>query len=176
MPLLPPFADRYGLKAAAITAVDLVRGLAKLIGWDCIEVPGATGYVNTNYAGKGAAAVAALDKYDLVFVHVEAPDEAGHNANAKDKTEALEQIDANIVGPVLNRLRAEGQEWRVLVLPDHPTPCTVRTHTPDPVPFAMAGKRVEAVMSVPFTEATAAASDLHIPHGCEMMEYFLTVR
>jgi 2,3-bisphosphoglycerate-independent phosphoglycerate mutase len=176
MPLLPAFGDRYGVKVAAITAVDLVRGLAKLIGWDCIEVPGATGYVNTNYAGKGAAAVAALDKYDLVFVHVEAPDEAGHNANANDKVAALEQIDANIVGPVLKRLRAEGEEWRILVLPDHPTPCTVRTHTPDPVPFAMAGKRVEAVISEPFNEATAAASDLHIPRGCEMMEYFLTIR
>ena len=176
MPMLPPFTDLYKVHAAAITAVDLVRGLAKLIGWDCIEVPGATGYVNTNYAGKGAAAVAAVDKYDLVFVHIEAPDEAGHNANVADKVASLEQIDANIVGPVLQRLRAEGEDWRILVLPDHPTPCTVRTHTPQSVPFAIAGKRVESVIHKPFNETTAAASDLHIDRGCDMMEYFLTIR
>jgi len=175
-PHLEPFAKRFGVKAAAITAVDLVRGLAKLIGWDVIEVPGATGYIDTNYAGKGAAAVKALDDHDLVFVHIEAPDEAGHNANAAGKVSAIEQIDKHIVGPLLKRLRAEGQEWRILVLPDHPTPCTVRTHTADPAPFAIAGKRVESVVSEPFTEAAAAESDLHIENGCELMQYFLTVR
>jgi 2,3-bisphosphoglycerate-independent phosphoglycerate mutase len=176
MPQLTKFADRYGVKAAAITAVDLIRGIARLIGWDVIEVPGATGYVDTNYAGKGIAAIAALDDHDLVFVHVEAPDEAGHNANVAGKVSSIEQIDAHIVGPVLKRLQAEGQDWRILVLPDHPTPCTLRTHTAEPVPFAMAGKRVEGVIQEPFTEAAAAAGDLHIARGCEMMEYFLTVR
>jgi len=176
MPQLPGFADRFGLKGVAITAVDLVRGLATLIGWDRIEVPGATGYIDTNFAGKGAAAVEALDKYDLVCVHVEAPDEAGHNAQLKHKVEAIAQIDRHIVGPVLERLKKEGQEWRILVLPDHHTPIQVRTHTGDPVPFAMAGKRVEAVVGGPFTEETGAASDLHIARGCELMEYFLTVR
>ena len=175
-PKLKSFADLYGKKAAAITAVDLVRGLAKLIGWDVIEVPGATGYVDTNFAGKGAAAVAALDKYDLVFVHVEAPDEAGHNANVAGKVTSIEQIDQHIVGPVLKRLQAEGKHWRILVLPDHPTPCTLRTHTSEPVPFAMAGERLEGVVSESFTEANAAASDLHVARGCEMMEFFLTVR
>ena len=156
--------------------MDLVRGLAKLIGWDIIEVPGATGYIDTNFAGKGAAAVAALDKYDLVFVHVEAPDEAGHNANVAGKVTSIEQIDQHVVGPVLKRLQAEGKGWRILVLPDHPTPCTLRTHTGEPVPFAMAGQRLEGVVSESFTEANAAASDLHIERGCEMMEFFLTVR
>ena len=176
MPQLAPFAGRFGVRAAAITAVDLVKGLAKLIGWDVIPVEGATGYLDTNYAGKGAAAVAALDDHDLVFVHVEAPDEAGHNANVKGKIAAIEQIDQHIVGPLLKRLRAEGDEWRVLVLPDHPTPCTVRTHTPEAVPFAMAGKRVESVVAEAFTEANAAAADLHIEHGHELMQFFLTVR
>ena len=176
MPKLPPFTELYGKRGAAITGVDLVRGLSGLIGWDRIEVQGATGYVDTNYAGKGAAAVAALDEYDLVFVHVEAPDEAGHNANPQAKVTAIENIDKHIVGPVLQRLRKEGDQWRVLVLPDHPTPCAVRTHTADPVPFAMAGARVESVLSRPFDEKSAAASDLHIPRGCELMEYFLTVR
>ncbi|MCK4601174.1 MAG: phosphoglycerate mutase, partial [Phycisphaerae bacterium] len=134
------------------------------------------GFVDTNYAGKGAAAVEALDRLDLVCVHVEAPDEAGHHADAKGKVKAISQIDQHVVGPVLKHLQAGGDEWRILVLPDHPTPCKVRTHTPDAVPFAIAGKRVEAVASRPFTEEAAAASDLHIPNGCELMEYFLTVR
>ena len=176
MPDLDAFEKRYGIQAAAITAVDLVRGVARLIGWECIDVPGATGFVDTNYAGKGAAAVKALDDLDLVFVHVEAPDEAGHAADAKAKIHAIEQIDEHVVGPVLERLKAEGDDWRILVLPDHPTPCSVRTHTREPVPFAMAGKRVEAVIHEPFNENTAADSDLHVDRGCDLMEYFLTVR
>ncbi|MCJ7545013.1 MAG: cofactor-independent phosphoglycerate mutase [Phycisphaerae bacterium] len=176
MPQLTPFTERFGLRAAAVAAVDLVRGLARLIGWDVLTVQGATGYLDTNSAGKGAAAVAALDNHDLVFVHVEAPDEAGHNANIKGKIAAIEQIDQHIVGPLLKRLQAEGPEWRILVLPDHPTPCTVRTHTRDAVPFAMAGKRVESVLAEPFSEAHAAESDLHIARGHELMQFFLTIR
>jgi len=176
MPTLDPFEARYHLRGAAITAVDLVRGIAKLIGWPCIEVEDATGYVDTNYEGKGQAAVAALDDVDLITVHVEAPDEAGHAADSAGKIRALEQIDTHIVGPLLERLKAEGDHWRILVLPDHPTPCTVRNHTHDPVPFAIAGKRVMSIREAPFTERSAAASDLHIARGCELMEYFLTVR
>lgn len=176
MPQLTPFVDRFGVRAAAIAAVDLVRGLARLIGWDVLTVEGATGYLDTNYAGKGAAAASALDDHDLVFVHVEAPDEAAHNANIKGKIAAIEQIDQHVVGPVLKRLQAEGDEWRILVLPDHPTPCTVRTHTRDAVPFAMAGKRVESVVGETFSEANAAASDLHVARGHELMQFFLTVR
>ncbi len=176
MPTLKPFAERYGKSAVAITAVDLVRGISKLIGWDLIEVQGATGYVDTNYAGKGTAAVRAIDDYDIVCVHVEATDEAGHNADVAGKVRALEQIDEHIVGPVLKRLKSEGDDWRMMVLPDHPTPCTIRTHTSDPVPFAIAGKQIESLVDEPFTEETAAKSDLQIARGCELMEYFLTVR
>jgi len=176
MPQLPSFKDKRGLRGAAITAVDLVRGVARLIGWDVIEAPGATGYVETNYAGKGEHAVAALDNYDVVCVHVEATDEAGHNADVKGKVHALEQIDRHIVGPVLQRLQAEGDDWRILISPDHPTPCTIRTHTANAVPFAVAGKRIETVMAQPFTEDAAAASDFHVARGFELMEFFLTVR
>lgn len=176
MPKLPAFESRYGKVGRMITAVDLLRGLAALIGWDRIEVPGATGYIDTNYAGKGEAAVAALDECDLVCVHVEAPDEAGHNADVQGKVHSIEQIDRHIVGPLLERLRAEGDAWRVLVLPDHPTPCTIRTHTSVPVPFVIAGKRIESVRHGRFTEADADAGDLHIARGCDLMEYFLTVR
>jgi len=176
MPRLPLFENRFGLSGAVITGVDLVRGLAGLIGWDIIEVDGATGYLDTNYAGKGAAAVEALDKYDLVFVHVEAPDEAGHNADPQAKIEALQQIDTHIVAPVLNRLKAEGDDWRILLLPDHPTPCTLRTHTRQAVPFALAGKNTAGIVDAPFTEQTAEEADLHIAKGCDLMEFFLKVR
>lgn len=176
MPTLPSFRELYGLNGAAITAVDLIRGLSRLIGWDTIEVEGATGYVDTNYAGKGQAAVAALDEYDLVCVHIEATDEAGHNADVEGKVYALEQIDRHIVAPVLKRLQAEGDDWRILILPDHPTPCSVRTHTSAAVPFAIAGKDIESIMDNPFTEAFAEESDLHIAQGYELMEYLLTVR
>jgi 2,3-bisphosphoglycerate-independent phosphoglycerate mutase len=176
MPQLPSFIERFGLKGAAITAVDLVRGLAKLIGWECVAVPGATGYLDTNYAGKGQAAVEALDRVDLICVHIEATDEAGHNANVQGKVQSLAQIDKHIVGPVLQRLQKEGEAWRILVLPDHPTPVSLRTHTREPVPFAIAGQRIAAVVQEPFTEANAAAGDLHVEHGHELMEFFLTVR
>lgn len=176
MPALPSFIERFGLKGAAITAVDLVRGLAKLIGWECVPVAGATGYLDTNYAGKGAAAVEALGRADLVVVHVEATDECGHNANAEGKVQALTQIDQHIVGPILARLRQEGDDWRILVLPDHPTPCALRTHTAEPVPFAIAGKGITSVLQEPYSESHAQSSDLHVQHGHELMEFFLTVR
>jgi len=176
MPNLPPFAERFGKSAATIAAVDLVRGISKLIGWDVIDVEGATGYIETNYPGKGAAAVEALADHDIVFVHVEAPDEAGHNADVAAKVDAIGRIDEHVVGPVLRQLRDGGEPWRILVLPDHPTPCTVRTHTRRAVPFAVAGERIESVLHGTFDEATGEQSDLHIDRGCELMEYFLTVR
>ena len=175
-PQLRSFAERFGLNGAAIAAVDLVRGIAKLIGWEVIDVEGATGYVETNYTGKGAAAVAALDTHDIVFVHVEAPDEASHNADITAKVRAISRIDEHVVGPVLKRLRAEGDKWRILVLPDHATPCRIRTHTADPVPFAIAGAGIQAVLRGTFDETSAAESDLHIEPGSDLMEYFLTVR
>jgi len=172
-PTLPSFQERFGIRAAVITAVDLIRGIAMLTGMNVIEVEGATGYVDTNYAGKGAAAVAALDACDLVIVHVEAPDECGHKAEAKLKTQAIADIDQHIVTPVLKRLKAEGDDWRILVSPDHPTPVELRTHTADPVPFAVAGKDIAHVVSGPLTEANAAESDFHVKFGHELMEFFL---
>ena len=176
MPTLIPFQNRFGLCGAAITAVDLVRGISMLIGWDVLPVEGATGYIETNYIGKGQRAVEAIDDYDIVFVHVEAPDEAGHNADIKGKVKAIEQIDRHIVGPVMDRLKKEGEDWRIMVLPDHPTPLDVRTHTRTPVPFAIAGKRMEQVVTGQFDETTAEESDLYIPRGSDLMEFFLTVR
>ena len=166
------FEKRFGLRGAAITAVDLVRGLAKLIGFDLISVPGATGFVDTNYQGKGSAAIEALEKYDIVFVHVEAPDEAGHNGNAEMKKKAIEQIDRHIVGPVLDALRRR-DSWRILVMPDHPTPVRTGAHSGEPVPFAMAGTGVKGIVHKSFSEANAAQSGFKIDNGYELMEYFL---
>jgi 2,3-bisphosphoglycerate-independent phosphoglycerate mutase len=166
------FKKRFGISGAAITAVDLVRGLAKLIGFDLIKVPGATGFVDTNYKGKGSAAVKALKKYDLVFVHVEAPDEASHNGSIELKKKAVEQIDKYIVGPVLEALQ-NYKSWRILVMPDHPTPIRTGAHSAEAVPFAMAGTEVKGILNTTFSEANAAKSGFKIENGFELMEYFL---
>ncbi len=169
---MEPFQERFGLRGAVIAAVDLVRGLARLVGMDIIHVPGATGYLDTDYRGKGQAAVEALDEYDLVIVHVEAPDEAGHNGDAKAKIQALERVDKHIVGPVLEKLRGF-DAWKILIAPDHPTPVDKRTHTADPPPFCLAGEGVQAVLERPFTERSAEGSDLQIDPGHSLMPYFL---
>jgi len=166
------FQKRFGIKGAAITAVDLVRGLAKLIGFDLIDVPGATGFVDTNYQGKAAAAIEALEKYDIVFVHIEAPDEASHNGNAEMKKKAIEQVDKHIVGPVLEALQ-KYESWRILVMPDHPTPVRTCAHSAEPVPFAMAGTNISGILHSNFGETNAAKSGLRIDNGFELMEYFL---
>ncbi|PKL49801.1 MAG: cofactor-independent phosphoglycerate mutase [Planctomycetes bacterium HGW-Planctomycetes-1] len=166
------FESRFGLKGVAITAVDLVRGLAKLIGFDLIKVEGATGFADTNYNGKAEAAIKALEKYDIVFVHIEGPDEAGHAGNADLKKKAVERIDKYIVGPVYNALQ-KYESRRILVMPDHPTPVSHKAHTGQPVPFAMAGTGIDPLLNSPFSEAEAAQSGLKIEKGCELMEYFI---
>jgi 2,3-bisphosphoglycerate-independent phosphoglycerate mutase len=152
-----------------ITGVDLIRGLAVSMGMKLIEVPGATGYIDTNYSGKGVAAVRALDEYELVVVHVEAPDEAGHLGDAALKVETLERVDELVVGPVLDALRAH-DEWRILVAPDHPTPCTTRAHSAQPPPFCFAGHALGAGEGRAFSEANAAAGGLMIDPGYKLME------
>ena len=166
------FHKRFGLKGVTITAVDLVKGLSKLIGFDLINVSGATGFIDTNYQGKASAAIEALDEYDIVFVHIEAPDEASHNGNAEMKKKAIEQIDKYIVGPVLEALQGY-ESWRILVMPDHPTPIRSCAHSPEPVPFAMAGDNISGILHTTFSEANAAKSGFRIDKGFELMEYFL---
>ncbi len=166
------FEKRFGLKGAAITAVDLVRGLAKLIGFDLINVPGATGFVDTNYQGKASAAIEALKKYDIVFIHIEAPDEASHTGSIELKKKAIEQIDKYIVGPVFEALQ-KYDNWRILVMPDHPTPISNMAHSPEPVPFAIAGNNISGILNTTFSEANAAKSGFRIENGFEFMEYFL---
>ncbi|MBX3396787.1 MAG: cofactor-independent phosphoglycerate mutase [Phycisphaerae bacterium] len=173
VPILPRFKQRFGVRGAVIAAVDLIRGLGRLVGWSVIDVPGATGYIDTDYVAKGRYAVEALDAYDLVAVHIEAPDEAGHMGDAAAKLEALERIDEHIVGPVLEKLRSF-ERWRILIAPDHPTPVAHRTHTDVPPPFCMAGTDVPAgILKRAFSERAALESDFHVALGHELMDHFL---
>ncbi|MCX9010420.1 MAG: cofactor-independent phosphoglycerate mutase [Candidatus Methanoperedens sp.] len=135
-PSMPLFKDLYSVTGSIISAVDLLKGIGKYAGLNVIEVPGATGYLDTNFSGKAAYAVESLHERDFVFVHVEAPDEAGHMGDIEAKIRAIEDFDEKVVGGVLDELGAFG-EYRIMVLPDHPTPIPVRTHTREPVPFAI---------------------------------------
>jgi 2,3-bisphosphoglycerate-independent phosphoglycerate mutase len=136
-PAFPLFSELYGLKGAIISAVDLVNGIGIYAGLDVIQVPGATGYLDTNYKGKGEYAMKALDDHDFVFVHVEAPDEAGHMGNLKAKIQAIEDFDEKVVGTVLKAAMEYSEAVTIMVLPDHPTPVARRTHTSAPIPFAV---------------------------------------
>jgi 2,3-bisphosphoglycerate-independent phosphoglycerate mutase len=166
------FEKKYGLKGTAITAVDLVKGLANLIGFDFIKVEGATGYFDTNYRAKGLAAIDAIKKYDIVLVHVEATDEAGHAGKAEIKKRALEEIDKYIVGPVMAELK-KYERWRILVMPDHPTPVSTQGHTGDAVPFAMMGDGISGEVHLPLGEKNAAKTGIKIDNGYQLMEFFL---
>ncbi|MCH9022789.1 MAG: hypothetical protein IID32_08480 [Planctomycetes bacterium] len=172
-PQLDDFTQKFGPEAAVITAVDLVRGLGRLMGMKIVEVDGATGYLDTNYRGKGEAAIEVLDEKDLVIVHVESPDEAGHGGLVDEKIEAIERIDQDVVAPVLKYFQGQSEGWRIMVLPDHPTPIHLRTHTADPVPFAIAGSDIAAVRKLTYSEANGRQSGLMIEKGDTLMEYFL---
>jgi 2,3-bisphosphoglycerate-independent phosphoglycerate mutase len=172
-PSMPMFKERFGVTSATmITGVDLLRGLAVLLGWDVTQVPGMTSFHDTDYAGQGWATAAALDRYDLVFSHVESPDEASHQADWKTKIDAIEHIDRYIVGPVLEKLRTF-PAWRIMVLPDHPTNIATRKHGYAPTCFAIAGTGVQQASPGPYCERTAQGSGLYFEHGEELMEYFL---
>jgi 2,3-bisphosphoglycerate-independent phosphoglycerate mutase len=169
---LETFASRFGPRAAVITGVDILRGMARLMGMEILEVPGATGYIDTDYAGKGQAAVRALDEFDLVIVHVEAADESAHMGDAGEKVRSLERMDQAIVGPLLERL-ARSPAWRVLVAVDHPTLTTTRGHSAIPPLFAFAGTGIAAVERAPFTETAADRGGYWITPGHRLMDVFL---
>ena len=172
-PALPAFRQAYGVDAVMITAVDLLRGLAALAAWRRIEVPGATGYLDTDYAAKGRYAVAALGGAELVCVHVEAPDEASHQGDAAEKVRALERIDADIVAPLAAAL--EGVPHRILVCPDHPTLLSTKTHSRGTVPFVMAGTGVAASGAGRYDEGAALGTGQRIEPGWRLMGEFLGV-
>ncbi len=173
-PRLTRFNELHGLKGAILSAVDLVRGVGMLAGWDRIDVPGATGYLDTDYAAKGRYGAAALADHDIVCVHVEAPDEASHEGRADAKVEALEQIDRHIVGPIRQALETHGR-WRILVSPDHATLLRTRAHDRGWACWAMGGTGLSA-SGFPYDEISAeAAGGPTLERGFELMTRFLNV-
>ena len=181
-PAMPTFAERYGLRGVMLTAVDLLAGIASLIGWDRVSDCGASSYhATTDYAKQGRAACDALDVYDVVCCHVESPDEASHQGDWKSKVEAIEAIDEHVVGPMVEKLRsfgdprtdAEARGWRLMVLPDHATCVSTKKHDATPVPVLLAGTAIRSAVERGFDEQGAAESDLCVDPGHELMEYFL---
>lgn len=171
---MPSFKERFGVSGAMITAVDLLRGIANLLGWNNIEVPGITSYHDTDYAAQGKYTCDALDTFDLVCCHVEAPDEASHQADFATKIASIEAIDEHVVGPVIKKLQTFDQ-WRLLIMPDHATQCATRKHHEAPVPFLITGSHGKSSIARTYTEQAALESDLHIEAGYELMSYFLTM-
>jgi 2,3-bisphosphoglycerate-independent phosphoglycerate mutase len=172
-PALPTFKERYNISGAMISAVDLMKGIAVMLGMRIIEVPGATGYIDTDYKGKAEAALSALDSADFVYVHVEAPDEAGHSGNLRHKVQAVEDFDEKVVGTVLNAVKGK-PGFRVLSMPDHPTPIKIKSHTSDPVPFVLwdSGKD-EQINNSKYDEAEAAGTGLVIEEGWKLIDRLL---
>jgi 2,3-bisphosphoglycerate-independent phosphoglycerate mutase len=171
-PRMPTLQERFGLSGAVISAVDLIRGIGKYAGLEPVLVPGATGFLDTNYAGKVAAALGALKKLDLVFVHVEAPDEAGHSGELLLKLQAIEDFDAKVVGPMVAGLEKLG-DFRLLVLCDHLTPLAVRTHTTEPVPFVIYDSRTPGDRGRPYSEAAAEHAGLLLEQGADLLPRLL---
>lgn len=174
-PALTSFEEKNGVKGAMISAVDLLKGIAVGAGMHNITVKGADGGLHTNYAGKAAAAVKALteDGYDFVYVHIEAPDEMGHQGSAEDKIKAIEYIDDQVIGPVADGLSAAGTDFRMLILPDHPTPVSVRTHTSDPVPYLLYDSTKEAEGCSVYCERTGRESGRILEEGYRLIDYLL---
>lgn len=171
-PRLATLPERFGIRGVVISAVDLINGLGRLVGLEVVRVPGATGYLDSNLPGKAEAALAALTGCDLAYVHVEAPDEAGHEGSLAKKIQAIELFDAKVVGPILAGLPGLGPH-RILVLPDHATPLAVRTHTREPVPFVLYDSRGEHSFARGFSEAEAASGEWREVPGPRLIEMLL---
>lgn len=173
-PALPSFKEKWGLNASVISAVDLIKGIAICAKMRSVNVENATGNVNTNYRGKGEAAIKEFRSgQDFVYVHVEAPDECGHRAELSNKILSLEKIDADILRPVYEYLLSCGEDFRVMVLPDHPTPICKRTHTMDPVPFIIYRHSVKEPGIPVFDEENARGTGIYLPKGELLMEMFI---
>ena len=165
---LEAFEEKNGVKGAVISAVDLIKGIGILAQMDVIEVEGATGYIDTNFDGKAAACIRAFEKNDLVYVHVEAPDECGHRGEVQNKVRSIEIIDEKILGPVKAALDQMGPH-RIMILPDHPTPLAIKTHSSDPVPYLIYNSEKTCAGVDVFTEATAKATGNYLDKGYELM-------
>ena len=165
-PSLPSFEEKWAKEGSVISAVDLVKGIAICAGMESIDVEGATGNYKTNYTGKANAAIDAFERgKDFVYIHLEATDECGHRGEIENKVLSIEKIDSLVLGPCLEYLRASGEDFKIMVLPDHPTPLAIRTHSSDPVPFFIYSSKDAYTGADTFTEETAIAADRYIPEG-----------
>jgi 2,3-bisphosphoglycerate-independent phosphoglycerate mutase len=171
-PNMPTFQERFHKNGAVISAVDLIKGLGRILGLEVINVPGATGYYDTDYQAKADYAIKALRKKDFVFVHVEAPDEAGHNGDLREKITAIERFDKHVVGSFLNYFKKSKGSFRILVMPDHATPLSVRTHTSDTVCFGLCGKGILPNGFGNMSEQKAKESQIKFTNGVELIECF----
>jgi 2,3-bisphosphoglycerate-independent phosphoglycerate mutase len=171
-PSMPAFKKKYKLTGSVISAVDLINGIGVAIGLKPIKVPGATGYLDTNYVGKAQYALRSLNKHDYVYVHVESPDEAGHEGNLKHKLKAIQDFDKYVVGNILKGMK-KFKKFKILVLPDHPTPISLMTHSGDPVPFVLysSDKKVKGVQA--YNEKTAKRSKIKFKDGPSLIRAFL---
>ena len=175
-PSLQNFAEKTGLKGAMVSAVDLLKGIAVGAGMKVYQVPGATGSIDTNFEGKAQAAIDALTKdgCDFVYVHVEAPDEMGHQGLLKEKIQSIEYLDRRLIAPVKKAMEDAGEDFRMLVLPDHPTPIRLRTHTGDPVPYVLYDSTRQRKSIQKYTEAEAEATGNYEPNGYRLIERLLS--
>lgn len=173
-PKIPKFKDKYYVDGALVSAVDLTKGLGVYAGFEILKVPGVTGYLDTNYTAKAEYSLRALEKADFVYIHVEAPDEAGHSGNYRDKIKAIEDFDALVIGTVLRGAKSF-DECRILVMPDHATPIEVRTHTDEPVPFVIYDNRLKIKNeNAAFDESIIARKDIKVfEEGYRLMDYFI---
>ena len=170
-PRLPDFTEKWGINGTVISAVDLIKGIGLCAGMKSIDVEGATGNVHTNYDGKAQAAINAFrEGADFVYVHVEGPDECGHRAETENKVLSIELIDQKILKPVYEYLLATEEDFKILVLPDHPTPIEIRTHSREPVPFFLYDSRKDTAGVSTFTESVAAETGLYIPDGFTLLD------
>jgi len=172
-PNMPLFKELFGISGSVISAVDLVNGIGKLVGLKVINVPGATGYYDTNFKGKADYALESLKNNDFVFVHVEAPDEAGHNGDIRAKVGAVENFDRLVVGTILQAVKQYSDGYRILVLPDHATPVSIKTHTSEPVPFAVCGDGITPDNAAEFTEKAASESEFELNNASGLMKYLV---
>ena len=171
-PSMPLFKDKYGLRGATITGVDLVKGIGVYMGLTNVHVPGATGYFDTDYCGKAKHALEALETNDLVFIHVEAPDEAGHAGDLEEKILAIERLDRRILGKLLDELPSFN-EYSLAILPDHPTPLKLKTHTSDPVPYSMCSTANKSDNVMKYDEKSAQKGIMGIKPGYEFIKNFI---
>ncbi|MDR3063277.1 MAG: cofactor-independent phosphoglycerate mutase [Methanobrevibacter sp.] len=172
-PNLPNFEKLYGLKGSVITGVDLLKGIGVFAGLDIIEVPGATGYFDTDYTAKGKYASKAIKHNDIIFIHIEAPDEAGHSGEVKEKIKAIEKIDKHVLGQILDELE-NYNDYKIAILPDHPTPIDLRTHTMDPVPLAIYSSNNDTDEVKTYNELSVKKGSIDLSEGYKLIDYLIS--